>query len=214
MNPRPHHQKVQERYGDVGDERYLEEEQGRVETFTESLDVVARFAPGGRLLDVGCHVGTFLEIAERGGFDVAGVEPSRWAADVARGAHPRRASTAARSRTPRCRRAATTSSRCGTSSSTCPIRRSTCGRSTHALRPGGIFALSTMDVDALFPRVAGSRWPWYMQMHLVYFSRRTLAEMLRREGFHIVDVRAPTCGASGSRTWRRASTRTCRRSPA
>ena len=37
MNPRPHHQKVQERYSDVRDERYLEEEQGRVETFTESL---------------------------------------------------------------------------------------------------------------------------------------------------------------------------------
>ena len=32
-----------------------------------------------------------------------------------------------------------------------------------------------------------------MQMHLVYFSRRTLPEMLRREGFHIADV-APTDG--------------------
>jgi hypothetical protein len=31
-----------------------------------------------------------------------------------------------------------------------------------------------------------------MQMHLVYFSRRTLCEMLRREGFHIVDVRGHT----------------------
>ena len=47
-----------------------------------------------------------------------------------------------------------------------------------------------MDVDALFPRLAGRRWPWYMQMHLVYFSRRTLCEMLRREGFQIADVRS------------------------
>ena len=36
--------------------------------------------PAGRLLDVGCHVGTFIELAERAGFEVAGVEPSRWAA--------------------------------------------------------------------------------------------------------------------------------------
>ena len=49
-----------------------------------------------------------------------------------------------------------------------------------------------MDVDSLFARVLGRRWPWYMQMHLVYFSRRTLCEMLRREGFHIVDVRLHT----------------------
>jgi len=189
MNPRPHHQKVQDSYGEVRDERYLEEEQGRVETFTESLDLVARFAPGRRLLDVGCHVGTFLEIAERRGFEVAGVEPSRWAADVAR-------------------KRIAGSVHCGAVEDA-PLPHGGYDVVTmwdvvehlpdpaldlravyHALRPGGIFSLSTMDVDALFPRLAGSRWPWYMQMHLVYFSRRTLAEMLRREGFHIVDVRA------------------------
>ena len=62
-------------------------------------------------------------------------------------------------------------------------------RAVHsALRPGGVFAVTTMDVDALFPRVAGRFWPWYMQMHLVYFSRRTLGEMLRRCGFEVVEV--------------------------
>ena len=40
----------------------------------------ARYAPSGRLLDVGCHVGTFIELAEQAGYDVEGVEPSRWAA--------------------------------------------------------------------------------------------------------------------------------------
>ena len=45
-----------------------------------------------------------------------------------------------------------------------------------------------MDVDALFPRVAGRFWPWYMQMHLVYFSRRTLGELLRRCGFEVVEI--------------------------
>ena len=49
-----------------------------------------------------------------------------------------------------------------------------------------------MDVDSLFASVLGRRWPWYMQMHLVYFSRQTLCEMLRREGFQIVDVRLHT----------------------
>ena len=62
-------------------------------------------------------------------------------------------------------------------------------RAVHsALRPGGVFAVTTMDVEALFPRVAGRFWPWYMQMHLVYFSRRTLGELLRRCGFEVVEV--------------------------
>jgi 2-polyprenyl-3-methyl-5-hydroxy-6-metoxy-1,4-benzoquinol methylase len=191
MNPRPHHQSVQDNYSAVEDTRYLDEEQGRVETFTESLEHVAEFMPTGRMLDVGCHVGTFLTIAEQRGFVVAGVEPSTWASEIARGRI------------------------------TGPVHRGAVEdaplpeggydvitlwdviehlpdpaldlRSIHSsLRPGGIFAVSTMDVDSLFARVLGRRWPWYMQMHLVYFSKKTLCEMLRREGFQIVDVRLHT----------------------
>lgn len=191
MNPRPHHQSVQDNYSAVEDTRYLDEEQGRVETFTESLEHVAEFMPSGCMLDVGCHVGTFLTIAEQHGFQVAGVEPSTWASEIARG----------RINGPVHRGAVEDA----------PLPEGGYDvitlwdviehlpdpaldlRSIHAsLRPGGIFAVSTMDVDSLFARVLGRRWPWYMQMHLVYFSRATLCEMLRREGFQIVDVRLHT----------------------
>jgi SAM-dependent methyltransferase len=148
---------------------------------------VQRFRASGKLLDVGNHVGTFLTVAEQHGYEVAGVEPSRWAADIARG----------RVNGP---------IHCGAIEDA-PLPEGGYDivtmwdviehlpdpaldiRAIHgALKPGGIFALSTMDVESWFPRLAGRRWPWYMQMHLVYFSRRTLCEMLRREGFHIVDV--------------------------
>jgi len=191
MNPRPHHQSVQDNYAAVEDTRYLEEERGRVETFTESLDHVRQYMPAGHLLDVGCHVGTFLTIAEQTGFQVAGVEPSAWASEIAR----------ARISGPVHRGAVEDA----------PLPEGGYDaitlwdviehlpdpaldvRAIHAaLRPGGVFAVSTMDVDSLFAKVLGRRWPWYMQMHLVYFSRRTLCEMLRREGFHIVDVRLHT----------------------
>ncbi|MGA0121830.1 MAG: class I SAM-dependent methyltransferase [Gaiellales bacterium] len=187
MNPRPHHEAVVENYGDVEDREYIEEEQGRLETFAESLELVRRYRRSGRLLDVGCHVGTFLTLAEAAGFEVAGVEPSRWASEIAR-------------------ERIAGSVHCGAVEDA-PLPEGGYDvitlwdviehlpdpaldvRAIHAaLRPGGVFAVSTMDVDALFARVAGRRWPWYMQMHLVYFSRRTLCEMLRREGFQICEV--------------------------
>ena len=71
-----------------------------------------------------------------------------------------------------------------------PDPATTCARSAAALRPGGVFAVSTMDVERAVPARRRQRWPWYMQMHLVYFSRRTLGEMLRRWGFEIVEVRS------------------------
>jgi 2-polyprenyl-3-methyl-5-hydroxy-6-metoxy-1,4-benzoquinol methylase len=187
MNPRPHHEAVVENYGVVEDQEYIEEEQGRLETFAESLELVRRYRPSGRLLDVGCHVGTFLTLAEAAGYEVAGVEPSRWAAGIARGrigGHVH----------------------CGAVEDA-PLPEGGYDvitlwdviehlpdpaldiRAIHAaLRPGGVFAISTMDVESRFAKVTGRRWPWYMQMHLVYFSRRTLPEMLRREGFQICEV--------------------------
>jgi hypothetical protein len=54
------------------------------------------------------------------------------------------------------------------------------------LKPGGVIAVCTMDVSAHFPRLAGRRWPWYMQMHLIYFSKRTLAAMLEAAGYEVI----------------------------
>jgi hypothetical protein len=42
-----------------------------------------------------------------------------------------------------------------------------------------------MDIDSLFSRVMGPKWPWLMEMHIYYFSQRTLAAMLRKAGFQV-----------------------------
>src|SRR5581483_5194972 len=42
------------------------------------------------------------------------------------------------------------------------------------LRPGGLVGITTMNVESLVARLLGPRWPWLMQMHLYYFSVRTL----------------------------------------
>jgi 2-polyprenyl-3-methyl-5-hydroxy-6-metoxy-1,4-benzoquinol methylase len=187
MNPRPDHLAVQDAYGDVEDVRYVEEEEGRVATFSESLDHVRRFAPSGRLLDVGCHVGTFIELAEDAGFEVAGVEPSRWAAKRAesRVRGPVHVGVVEDAPLPEGAYDLVTM---WDVIEHLPDPASTLRAVHSALRPGGVFAVTTMDVEALFPRVAGRFWPWYMQMHLVYFSRRTLGELLRSCGFDVVEV--------------------------
>jgi 2-polyprenyl-3-methyl-5-hydroxy-6-metoxy-1,4-benzoquinol methylase len=189
MNPRPHHQVVQEAYAEVEDRRYLEEETGRVATFSESLAQLRGYVARGRLLDVGCHIGTFLSLAEQAGFEVAGVEPSRWAAQIARSrvGGPVHVGAIEDAPVPSDHYDAVT---LWDVIEHLPDPASDLRAIRAALRPGGILAVCTMDVDALFPRLARRRWPWYMQMHLVYFSRRTLCEMLRHEGFQIVDVRS------------------------
>ena len=43
-----------------------------------------------------------------------------------------------------------------------------------------------MDIDSGLARLMGERWPWLMEMHLYFFSRRTLGQMLARAGFQVL----------------------------
>jgi len=59
---------------------YLETERSRVEEYREILQEIQRRKPRGRLLEVGCAAGSFLNYARRAGFEVTGVDISTWAA--------------------------------------------------------------------------------------------------------------------------------------
>lgn len=178
----PREKGIEAAYAGVVDEQYLENEDARRATFSRTLDLMqAAGAAPGRLLDVGCYVGTFLSIARERGWEVQGLEPSRWAAEVAR-------------------------SRYGLDVVTGSLERATwpeghfhtitlwdvlehlsdplsglqaAGR---WLAPGGSLWFSTMDIRAALPRLLGRRWPHYVRMHLWYFSRDTLARMLSAAG--------------------------------
>ncbi|MEJ5359469.1 MAG: class I SAM-dependent methyltransferase [Desulfobacterales bacterium] len=55
----------------------------RERMWAERLKIVERLVPTGRLLDVGCGDGSFLSLARRRGWEVAGTEISPWAAEHA-----------------------------------------------------------------------------------------------------------------------------------
>jgi SAM-dependent methyltransferase len=57
------------------------------------------------------------------------------------------------------------------------------------LKPGGVFALATPDVDSLPARLTGKRWVGYKlsEEHVYYFSLRTLKRMLNDAGLDVID---------------------------
>jgi 2-polyprenyl-3-methyl-5-hydroxy-6-metoxy-1,4-benzoquinol methylase len=186
QNPQPPASILVKAYQEVADERYEQEASGRVETFSRALRDLSRHQPGGRLLDVGCHTGIFLEVAREAGWETYGVEPSRWSADRARlrGLNVAE-STLAESNFPDGFFDAITMWDVVEHLSD-PFKE--LQRAHRLLRPGGLLALSTMNVAAWFPRLLGRRWPWYMQMHLYYFTPQTLRQMLERAGFEMVEA--------------------------
>jgi 2-polyprenyl-3-methyl-5-hydroxy-6-metoxy-1,4-benzoquinol methylase len=140
----------------------------------------------GRLLDVGCHIGVFLELAAARGWAVQGVEPSRWAADVARdrGLHVA-CDTLRGSALPAGAFDVVTM---WDVIEHFPDPAAEVREVHRLLRPGGLVGITTMNVESPVARLLGPRWPWLMQMHLYYFSVRTLSALLERCGFRVVAV--------------------------
>jgi 2-polyprenyl-3-methyl-5-hydroxy-6-metoxy-1,4-benzoquinol methylase len=191
-NPRWDSSLVSESYSVVEDPTYVEEREGRVLTFSRNLapfeNLIASNSPTRRLLDVGCHIGVMIELAQARGWDAWGVEPSVWASEQARarGLHVVTGTLA-----------------------DAPIPENYFDvvtmwdviehltdpaaeiRHVHrVLKPGGIFAIHTIDIESLFARVMGKRWPWLMEMHLYYFSPRTLSKLLAQNGFRVIHANA------------------------
>ncbi|MDH7512864.1 MAG: class I SAM-dependent methyltransferase [Clostridiales bacterium] len=59
-----------------------------VPQYWRALRLIQRYKSGGRLLDVGCGTGEFLDLARQEGFLAFGIEPSERALFIARRSHP------------------------------------------------------------------------------------------------------------------------------
>lgn len=190
-NPRLAAPVVEQHYSAVDDPLYIEERAARVLTFRRNFEPLARLAraSGGfpyRLLDVGAHIGVMLETAQERGWEAVGVEPSTWSAERARerGLNVINSTLAAAPLAPASFDAVTMWDVIEHLTDPAADLR----RTHRLLKPQGIVAIHTIDVESLLARVMGEHWPWFMLMHLYYFSPRTLSQMLTQIGFRVERV--------------------------
>jgi 2-polyprenyl-3-methyl-5-hydroxy-6-metoxy-1,4-benzoquinol methylase len=186
-NPRWSSDELIAAYTAVEDETYIVERTGRYRTFVKhlrSLEKVSGPANGRSLLDVGAYIGVFVEVALAAGWQACGVEPSRWAAAIAQ-----------KEGLPVIEGTQDSPELQGRKFDAITMwdviehvadPSAELAQAFHLLRPGGVLAVHTMDIDSLAARLMGTRWPWLMNMHIHYFSQKTLAQMLARNGFEIV----------------------------
>lgn len=185
-NPRWAEDELLAAYTAVEDKTYVTERSGREITFRHHLRHLEKWTgPGnGRsLLDVGAYIGVFVEVAQEAGWQAIGVEPSDWAAGEAqkRGLHVITGTQDAPELEGRQFDLITMWDVIEHVDD--PAAEMT--KAYHLLKPGGWLAVHTMDVGSLTARLMGPRWPWYMDMHLHYFSRPTMREMLTLAGFEV-----------------------------
>ena len=187
-HPRPSDEEVRRSYSEMRDDDYLRESDSRHINAHLSLRAIKRCVSEGSLLDVGCSTGFLLDAA-RPDFQVRGIELSAWAAEQAR------------------KKLGLTVDAVGWEKAAFPPASfdvvcfvdvlehladpaGALNWASGLLRPGGILYLVTPDAGSLSARLMGRFWWGYRPAHLVYFSRRTLSELVERSGLRVEKTRS------------------------
>ncbi len=175
--------------GELGYTNYIADEENIRRTARRRLRQLKRHVGPGRLLDVGCATGFFLDEAQQAGWTATGLDLSNFAVQYARqqlglDVHQ------------------------GTLDSVdlpsesfdlltmwdviehVPDPLVCIQKASRLLREGGVLTLATPDVESVPARLAGPRWVGYKLSgeHITFFSARTLTKLLESCGFEVIQT--------------------------
>lgn len=185
-NPRRRPVELLQDYEAVVETRYIQEREGRLLTFGRRIEVLEKLIPehnGHRLLDIGAHVGVFVEVAQARGWEAFGLEPSRWAVEVGRSMGLNMIQGTLRD-------AELDSDSFDLVTMWDVIEHlydplGDLREIARILKPGGLVCIHTMNIDSPFARLLGKRWPWLVEMHLYFFTPATLKAMAEKAGLQV-----------------------------
>jgi len=172
-----------------GYEDYFEDKKNINKTFSKRMDIIERHCgKSGKLLDIGCAAGFFMEVAQKRGWDVHGIDISEVCAAYARknlGLEVRNGlfiNTSFKdsefdlitmwdylehSITP----------------------KEDISKARGLLRKGGLLLIATPDISSIPARICKSRWIGIkLEEHFYYFSKDVLSKLLKDSGFEILKI--------------------------
>ena len=178
-----------EAYGEAASEDYVEEEAGQRETARRALALIERHTGGpGAIVDLGCWVGFLLAEARERGWRTLGVEPSGFASAYARERLGLDVVTGdlLTATLPEHEWDAVV---LGDVIEHLPRPAEALDRIARLLKPGGVVYMALPDAGSRVAGLMGARWWSVLPTHVQYFTRDSMAALLRRRGYEPLLVR-------------------------
>ena len=185
-----------------GYDEYLEVRHNWVKTFTRRLNQIAKYQKPGRVLDIGCGPGFFLEAAQAKGYDVFGLDPSDYIVKVA-----------GEKFGGRIRKGVIESADYPADHFDLVVAFDTFEHVYHplewlsatrrVLKTGGLLAITTPDPTSLLAKLSGKKWVSFkLPEHVFYWSPDTIRRVLA-DGWEILEINRAGQYASLSFLFRR-----------
>ncbi len=182
-------------YSEAVDKRHHEEDMYRIHSFKRALrkvqkDLVCSRKNGERvrILDVGCAGGAFLKAASDMGYEAIGLEPSRYLAELGQ-----------KNYNVEIHQDSLDSFVFSKNEfdivtfwdvlEHVPNPREALQNAHEALSESGTLLLNLPMIDTWPAKFMKLRWPFYLNVHTYYFSKKTIESLLLSSGFQIVSTK-------------------------
>jgi cyclopropane fatty-acyl-phospholipid synthase-like methyltransferase len=153
------------------------------------LEWIESFVPGGRMLEVGCSWGKFLDVARGRGWEVSGVELSQPSSEWARTELNLPVFTGKLEDSPYAGSRALDVVAAWHVIEHVPSPMDFLHACHSCLRPGGYLVLKTPNAACFLARVNGQAWSWAEDVsHLCLFAPQSLGYALEKSGFQVKQI--------------------------
>lgn len=191
LNPRIRSDIILQAYSDAVDSTFIAQNPLRVRTFYRTLEKLKNelgLKEKQKVLDIGCAGGAFLKAASDLGFKTTGVEPSRWLCEFGKKEYGLDL-----------RPGVLADHKFEVDSFdlitmwdviehlTDPKKE--LSRIREILKPDALLVLNYPDVESWACRILGKKWPFYLGVHLIYFSPQTITRLLKESGYEVLSIR-------------------------
>jgi 2-polyprenyl-3-methyl-5-hydroxy-6-metoxy-1,4-benzoquinol methylase len=192
LSPRVRSEIIMQGYEEAVDPTFNNQDKFRIKTFSRVFKSILNYlghssGRGLNVLDVGCAGGAFPKAAHDLGCSVTGIEPSKWLTEQGKAKYQldiRQGLLSQQNLDP------------GTfdivtlwdviEHLTQP--ESELQRIRSLLKTDGTLIVNFPDVGSIACRLLGFKWPFFLNVHLFYFTRRTMGMLLEKNGFHVIKM--------------------------
>ncbi|MGQ9705693.1 MAG: class I SAM-dependent methyltransferase [bacterium] len=183
-SPREDEETLNKIYSQVDDIEYIKESEWKIKSFIWNKNKIEEYINGGKILDVGCGHGFFLEILNSN-WDAYGIDPSVSAVEVARrnGHNVVLGAFNEASFPPNYFDCIT----CLHVLEHTSNPKKFLMKSNYLLKKGGIIYIEVPDISSSIARFFKRNWWYIMRFHTYYFTKKTLNILLKETDFEPID---------------------------
>ena len=185
INPRIKADLIIQGYSEGSDEAFVSQAAGRERTFERCLDFLEKHTSNrGKILDIGAANGSFLSVAKKRGWQVAGVEPNAWLCQWAKKHYDVdiKPTTIFEQKYPNNSFDVVTLWDVLEHVPDPTLVLKECNR---ILKKDGILIINYPDIGSWIAKLLQRKWVFLLSVHLYYFTPATIRNILNKTGFSV-----------------------------